>query len=348
MCNYSKFNDYLQDKLDLYVEEYVFKESVNLEQFIETLVDDPSFCETDMLLRLSKSIINSWDQDTHWSTDTPKDLFAIASHLFDVFTGLWECDTNFLQELMVMLDDKYLRPPIETLPMVAIKHRNVCLILDIALERYQCPLEGQLQDKLVHYLSRIICESEHMQSVLYALYAIEKFPLNTFSEAFKETLQMHGKLVEHSRVSSLYNASFDMVRYQVGFCARWLADHLEDKLAKYDTMPVKLSFDRLSVRVDQLRFPTVRSAFAVRRDVFFFEAVLVTGGSMHIGWTTKQSEFNDWKGIGQDGDSIAFNGAKGEQSRWNTINQTFVSSNRCHKPEWHSIPGEALPWLAIW
>lgn len=89
-----------------------------------------------------------------------------------------------------------------------------------------------------------------------------------------------------------------MLRYQVEFCARWLANHLDYKLAKYNTQPGKLSFDRLSVRVDKHRFLTVQSAFAVRSDrKTSFLIALVTEVSLHIGWTTKQSEFDDQTGM---------------------------------------------------
>lgn len=321
---------------------------------------DILFDESEILLRLCKSIINSWTVEIkHHLT---RNLYDIACALFEVFSDFSaDNDETFVGQLLKMLEDKYLADESSSV-ISSIKHRNVCLVLNITLERYPQfyanACSPSVTSKLVHYLLQIIrqqhCQQTHsLQTVLYALLAVEKFPLiSQFSapilEGVEERMQLQqnccGKSAENQ--PGLYGAHHQhrsdssLLHYQMGFCAQWLAAQCREhqpqkqwqKLQQlHHLMPVKLSADRLSARVDQLRFPTVRSAFPIctadaadtdddvgagsagsAAGVHYYEVVLLTAGQMRIGWTTRRAEFNDWKAIGDDQYSIGLDGAQGE------------------------------------
>lgn len=184
MLTYNKFNDSLQDKIDLYIDEYQTKNGVDLLQFLETVTNDILFDESEILLRLCKSIINSWTVEIkHHLT---RNLYDIACALFEVFSDFSaDNDETFVRQLLKMLEDKYLADESSSV-ISSIKHRNVCLVLSITLERYPQfyanACSPSVTSKLVHYLLQIIrqqhCQQTHsLQTVLYALLAVEKFPL---------------------------------------------------------------------------------------------------------------------------------------------------------------------------
>ena len=135
--------------------------------------DNPEIHEQ-IYLRISQSIINRWDQET--SKKSKRNLIEMTSDLFEEFadfSGISESDfveklLHILSPLMKDLNGKF--------DGNSVNHRNICLVLKVALTRYRNSFGEPMivnRDKLLQYLTKHVEESQIMETVLYACFSIE-------------------------------------------------------------------------------------------------------------------------------------------------------------------------------
>lgn len=75
---------------------------------------------------------------------------------------------------------------------------------------------------------------------------------------------------------------------------------------------LKISADGLHARCDASLFESIRSTFEINEGIWYYEATIITGGVMQIGFATKNSKFlsDEGSGIGDDIYSIAYDGCR--------------------------------------
>jgi hypothetical protein len=79
------------------------------------------------------------------------------------------------------------------------------------------------------------------------------------------------------------------------------------------TSRLKISTDGLEVRNDSSSFESYRACRGVQTGVWYYEVTLLTDGIMQIGWANNICRFDpdEGSGVGDDIDSIAFDGNRG-------------------------------------
>ena len=197
-----------------------------------------------------------------------------------------------------------------------LKHRNLCLVLSLMAKCDEGTRAFLQNGEVISFISQILKECELESSQLFAVICLDSVN--------PELIKLHAKLEELSRFlqkctfDSLYTPTFDYYRYQIAFCARWHLDRLlgqnfalgetKSKLDINDmTQGIKISSDRLCVRSDS-EWQSIRSMFPITSGIYFYEVILLTSGSMRIGWATKECEFEEGKGVGNDEYSIGYDG----------------------------------------
>src|SRR5699024_8201886 len=107
------------------------------------------------------------------------------------------------------------------------KHRNVCIVLQMIIDKCSTALKPQINDQLVDYLmvlfERSISASE---TNLWALLVLEKLCATSkrLSESRLPTLCNKLQILADTLVqlgNRFYKMDFDFVGYQVAFCAKW-------------------------------------------------------------------------------------------------------------------------------
>lgn len=235
--------------------------------------------------------------------------------------------------------------------------RNICVLLGCLAEKLAGPnsialLSPDVLDYLIHNLTL----GRPPVIILHSIVALEKFAQTsenklTIQKALLESVPNPLQTLETLWLDS------DMLRREVGFCAKWCLDNLfpvEGRAYSYESEDLgninvmlnsndvseylKISPDGLEARCDASSFESVRCTFQVDSDVWYYEVTIVTAGVMQIGWATKDSSFlnHEGYGIGDDEFSIAYDGCR--QRIW------YGAHSQPHKhPCWK--PGDILGLL---
>ena len=78
--------------------------------------------------------------------------------------------------------------------------------------------------------------------------------------------------------------------------------------------------DHLDVEATS-NFASVRGNTGVFSGRYYYEVLLKTNGLMQIGWCTMQTPFNNYRGVGDDATSYAYDGCR--IKKWNNDNLTY-------------------------
>src|SRR5699024_3738985 len=157
-------NDNLQDKVDIYIDEYPVSDNLpEFQRFIDE--NDNEEINQQIYLRISQSIINRWDQNT--SQKCKRNLIEMTDDLFEEFSdfsGIGE--SEFVEKLLDTLTP-LMTELVGKFDANSIHHQNICLLLKVALGRYTNCFGEANREKLLQYMAKIVDESQNMQAVLY-------------------------------------------------------------------------------------------------------------------------------------------------------------------------------------
>ena len=190
-----QFVDDIQNKFDLYVEEYLTIENLTeFNQYICNISNTPQFVEQ-INLRVAQSIINRWDQKSTNSNQQQRNnnknnnidnLLILVHKLYDnlsIFSSNQsdEDDNNtnyyndydsdgeeFINKLIHLIN------PLKntTGNSNSIHHRNICLIMTVMLER-GLVFNEENSYTCLSYLVKLIEECTRSETLLYACFTIE-------------------------------------------------------------------------------------------------------------------------------------------------------------------------------
>lgn len=307
------FEDEIQSELDLVVTRWLTKRTSCL--VLPELLRNPEFIKYEQgILRLSQSMINLQNDSC---VSVKEDLYYYYDKLFFVyFIESNVSKINILAKFLRMID------PIisSSLPSFHwIIHRNLCLILLILLEHCKYAMKQDISDAILAYLLTIIEQCKCPETVLYALVGVELRVVNIIQFDLKPALR--SRIMDVLTIIATEKPDFipsisgkSTYRYQVAFCARWILEKIfiPSNLLTYFPLklpPVKLSLDRLCVRAESMQqYQYVRSSYAFLSGTYFYETTLLTGGLLRIGWSSKSSRLEEYKKLGDDRQSIGYNG----------------------------------------
>ncbi|GMT00745.1 hypothetical protein PENTCL1PPCAC_30836, partial [Pristionchus entomophagus] len=217
-------------------------------------------------------------------------------------------------------------------------HRNVCIVLGSLAEKMAgASCSSICTQSTMTYLLNNLHQNRPAEVILFSLIALEKLAQTTenrltilrlLNETDQNPLEMlEGWICDPVMMSN-------PVKMQVAFCAQWSLDnifvndtrtyscmvtdvsHINAMLNHADVSEyLKIGPDGLNARCDVSSFESVRCTFEVpqdRKDVWYYEARVLTAGVMQIGFATKKSRFlnHEGYGIGDDEHSIAYDGCR--------------------------------------
>ncbi|KAF8368289.1 hypothetical protein PRIPAC_86118 [Pristionchus pacificus] len=236
-------------------------------------------------------------------------------------------------------------------------HRNVCIVIGSLAEKMAGASSSSICTKdTMTYLLNNLHYNRPAEVILFSLIALEKLAQTTenrltilrlLNESEQNPLEMLERWMDDAVIMS------NPVKMQVAFCAQWSLDNIFVNDSRTyscmvtDVTPInamlnhsdvseylKIGPDGLNARCDVSSFESVRCTFEVpqdRKDVWYYEAQILTSGVMQIGFATKKSRFlnHEGYGIGDDEHSIAYDG--------------------CRRLVWHAAKGhkhDARAWKA--
>lgn len=209
--------------------------------------------------------------------------------------------------------------------------RNVCVTLGCLSEKMaRINAVALLTDAVLDFLIQLLVIQTHTLVSLFAVIAVEKF-----SQTSENKLRINSRLNAMQEHPLLRLEKFcqheDFEHQQLGLCSQWCLDNIfsvegrsfaftsvdysriNAMLNTNDTSRyLKITPDGLQARCDASSFESVRCTFCVNKGCWYYEAIIVTGGVMQIGWASKSSRFLNYEGfgIGDDGDSVAYDGCR--------------------------------------
>ncbi|GMR53804.1 hypothetical protein PMAYCL1PPCAC_23999 [Pristionchus mayeri] len=217
-------------------------------------------------------------------------------------------------------------------------HRNVCIVLGSLAEKMAgASCSSICTPSTMNYLLANLDGSRPAEVILFSLIALEKLAQTTenrltivrlLNEADQNPLEMLERWLEGPSIIS------NPFKMQVAFCAQWSLDnvfvsdsrtyscmvtdvsHINAMLNHADVSEyLKIGPDGLNARCDVSSFESVRCTFEVpqdKKEVWYYEARVLTAGVMQIGFATKKSRFlnHEGYGIGDDEHSIAYDGCR--------------------------------------
>lgn len=310
------FADVEQESLERWIFDYMlnsFKVSNGeMDDHFTSKVATLKWIRQEGILRLSQSLINVLESDTPILINRVNLLYT------KFFTKSTIEETELIVNLMQLIDP-FIHPQLKVFEETSVKHRNVCIVLKMIIEKCSHPLKSQISDQLVNYLILTLeRNSPNSETTLWALMALEML-CSTPNRLAEGQLLVIRKNLQHLSANleqlsnGFYRMDFDFTGYQVAFCAQWLANSLSQQSGDCIDLrmtPVKVLPGQMTARSDSRLDPPVKCAFAVTQGVYFYEALLLTNGPVRIGWATAQSDFelNEVERLGDDEFSIAFDG----------------------------------------
>lgn len=326
-----QFKDEIQSELDLVITKWLTRRTSCL--VLPELLRNPEFIKYEQgILRLSQSMINLTQNvdNSLAGTHVQEDLYYYYDKLFFVyFIESNVSKINILSKFLRMIGP-IIAGPSSLATFHWTIHRNLCLILLILLEHCKYAMKQEISDAILDYLLTIIERCSRPETVLYALIGVELRVVNIIQ--FDLTAALRRRIVDMLTVLASTNPDLSdlsliesgkkstadrFYRYQIAFCARWTLEHIfiPSNLLTSSTFfplklpPVKLSTDRLGVRAETMQqYLHVRSSYAFLRGAFFYEVTLLTGGLLRIGWSSRASKLEEYKKLGDDRQSVGFNG----------------------------------------
>eukprot|EP00088_Acartia_fossae_P005691 TRINITY_DN1256_c0_g1_i3.p1 TRINITY_DN1256_c0_g1~~TRINITY_DN1256_c0_g1_i3.p1 ORF type:complete len:525 (+),score=95.06 TRINITY_DN1256_c0_g1_i3:1796-3370(+) len=239
------------------------------------------------------------------------------------------------------------------------EHRNLMIVIGCTAEKLAGPNSvALLTDQILEHIIGNLTEAKAPSIVLFSLIALEKFTQTSEnkSKIRKRLSVMNNGEHPLMRLERYRHEEENLILRQIGFCAQWCLDNLlpvEGRKLSHTVVDqsninimlnyndvseyLKLGPDGLTARCDSSSFESVRGTGQANQGAWYYEALLLTGGVMQIGWATKRSKFLNYEGfgIGDDEFSQAYDGCR--QLMWYNANNTDISSTL---PQWE--PGDIV------
>ena len=161
--------------------------------------------------------------------------------------------------------------------------QNICFVLMQMIELYDSEeflFDDQTVAKMFEYLSGVLIQSDHFDTLYYAVTALVKLTNSTaivIEDQLRDSLRrLEEYLTLEDNVTMYDFANFSTSRYKTAFLARWLLQRHPHAFGS-PSPPALVSPDGVAVLCSisgYQRIP-VRSAFAVTSGVFYYEGKLI-------------------------------------------------------------------------